>query len=84
MMRTRSVARPATSNRHSDGRASPQDRLTLSQVEGQIDRCRHVTGTSLGHDAGAIRERRGTTTHMMEASGEQAGGRADRSVDGPT
>jgi hypothetical protein len=81
---TRSVARPTTSNWHSAGRASSQDGLTLSQEEAQMDRCRHVTGTSLGQDAGAIREPRGTSAHMMAAAGEQVCGRSDRSVDGPT
>lgn len=56
MTHTRSVARPTTSNRHSAGRASSQDGLTLSQEEGQMDRCRHVTGTILGEDAGVIRD----------------------------
>ena len=84
MTLTRSLARPTTSNRHSAGRASSQDGLTLSQEEGQMDRCRHVTGTSLGQDAGAIREPRGTSAHMMAAPGEQVCGRSDRSVDGPT
>ena len=56
MTHTRSVARPTTSNRHSAGRASSQDGLTLSQEEGQMDRCRHMTGTSLGEDAGVIRD----------------------------
>jgi len=84
MTSTRSVARPTPSNRHSAGRASSQDGLTLSQEGGQMDRCRHVTGTSLGQDAGAIREPRGTSAHMMAVPGEQVSGRSDRSVDGPT
>ncbi len=84
MTLTRSVARPTTSNRHIARRASSQDGLTLSQEEGQMDRCRHVTGTSLGQDAGAARERRGTSAHMMAAAGEQVCGRYDRSVEGPT
>ena len=49
-----------------------------------MDRCRHVTGTSLGQDAGAIREPRDTNAHMMAAAGEQVCGRSDRSVGGPT
>jgi hypothetical protein len=49
-----------------------------------MDRCRHVTGTSLGQDARAIREPRGTSAHMMAVPGEQVSGRSDRSVDGPT
>jgi hypothetical protein len=84
MTLTRSVARPTTSNRHSAGRASSQDRLTLSREEGQMDRCRHVTGTSLGRDAGAIREPRGTSAHIMAVPGKQVSGRSDRSVGGPT
>ncbi len=78
-----SVGRPSTSNRHSAGRATSGDRLT-SQEESQMDRCRHVTGTSLGQDAGAIRESRGTSAHMMAVAGEQVGGPSDLSVDGPT
>jgi hypothetical protein len=82
---TRSVARPTPSNRHSAGRASSQDGLTLSQEEGQMDRrCRHVTGTRLGQDAWAIRGPRGTSAHMMAVPSEQVGGRSDRSVDGLT
>jgi hypothetical protein len=47
-------------------------------------RCRHVTGTSLGQDAWAIRGPRGTSSHMMAVPGEEVGGRSDRSVDGLT
>ena len=53
------LAGPTTPSRHSAGRAASQDGLTLSQEEGQMDRCLHVTGTSLGQDAGPIREPRG-------------------------
>jgi hypothetical protein len=84
MTLTRSVPMPTTSNRHIAGRATSGDGLTLSQEEGQMDRCRHVTGTSLGQDAGAIREPRDTNAHMMAAAGEQVCGRSDRSVGGPT
>ena len=49
-----------------------------------MDRCRHVTETRLGHDAGAIREQRVTSAHMMAVAGEQVSRRSDRSVNGPT
>jgi hypothetical protein len=84
MTLTRSVARPTASNRHSAGRATSGDRLTLSQEEGQMDRFRSVTGTSLGRDTPAIRERRGTSAHMIAVPVEPVCSRSDRSVDGST
>jgi len=53
------LAGPTTPSRQSAGRAASQDGLTLSQEEGQMDRCLHATGTGLGQDAGPIREPRG-------------------------
>jgi hypothetical protein len=55
----RSVAGPTTPRQHSAGRTASQDGLTLIQEEGQMDGCLLVTGTSLGPDAGPIREPRG-------------------------
>ena len=78
------LAGPTTPSRQSAGRAASQDGLTLSQEEGQMDRCLHVTGTSLGQDAGPIREPRGASAHMMAAPGEEGSGRSNRSVHGPT
>ena len=59
MTRARSLAGPTTPSRHSAGRAPSQAGLTLIQEEGQMDGCLLVTGTSLGQDAGPIREPRG-------------------------
>ena len=49
-----------------------------------MDRRLHVTGTSLGHDAGPIREPRGGAPTLMAEPGEEGSGRSNRSVHGPT
>jgi hypothetical protein len=49
-----------------------------------MDRFRSVTGTSLGRDTPAIRERRGTSAHMIAVPVEPVCSRSDRSVDGST
>ena len=48
----------------------------------EMDRCLHVTGTSLGHDAGTIRGPRGSAP-VMAAPGGEGSGRSNRSVHDP-
>ncbi len=48
-----------------------------------MDRCPHVTGTSLGQDDGPIGEPRVGSAHMVAAPVEERIVRSQRSVDGP-
>jgi hypothetical protein len=43
-----------------------------------------VTGTSLGQDAGPIREPRGASAPVMPPPGREGSGRSDRSLHDPT
>ena len=68
----------------SAGRGVSPGRLTLSQEEGQMDRCLHVRVASLGPDAGPVGKPPGHGAHTVVVPEEEGTGRSPCSTQGPT
>jgi hypothetical protein len=72
------------SSRQNAGRGVSPGRLTLSQEEGQMDRCLHVRGTSFDPDAGPVGKPPGHGAQAVVAPEKEGTGRSHSSTHGPT